>query len=132
MKETVIEIQLNNKLSADKFNTESVIDFIKQAFANNAIKGIKYFDLTKANAVELKKVRQLKIEAIGNENYELGANLRDEEKKIIKLIELQNELNVSKSTFMIIDNILTYCNFGTSKNDVQMHQLIIKNFNRKS
>ncbi len=84
-------VELSNRYVQDRFLPDKAIDLLDEAGARMRIKNMTVpADVAKVSD-QLKALRLKKEEAVGHQNYEVAAALRDEEKELIKQRTLLEE-----------------------------------------
>lgn len=84
-------VDLTNRYISDRFFPDKAIDAIDEAGAGARVNRVVAPQKVEALEVELVDVRERKIAAVRELNYELGAALRDQERKIEQRIEKAKE-----------------------------------------
>lgn len=87
-------VTLSKRYIGDRFLPDKAIDLIDEASSIKGVRSHKTSDKTKALRKKLAKTIEAKEKAVSDQNYEGAANLREEELKIVKLID--NEIKKAK------------------------------------
>jgi len=114
-----LKLALNN---AD-FNTHEFENLLESLTEQEKVK-LKILDFEYYNEERLEHAKNEKIEGVKSQNFEWAASWRDNEKKILKYIELREEFNIKKSGFHFEEGFLLYFYLGTEKNDEQIKEII--------
>ncbi len=106
-----LNLMLENKFEEDVFMR--LLKTLKEDFSLE----IKILDFTIDTEKQAKELQKKKIHCIQNGHYEIAARLRDEEREVLRLMELQKELDTKESVFLSRPDGVYYCHLGNMKND---------------
>lgn len=116
--------RLNSFLEADQLHIgefgRTLRRFKKRFDPKIGVIDFKYFDEKR-----LKKARQEKLKGELIKNFQYVRSQRRLERVCQQYLELKSQIGIEKSKFLFEENVLMYCHFGTSKNDLAIMQWIL-------
>jgi len=107
---------------------ESVFMQLVKSLKDDFSLEVRMLDFSKSNEIFISELIKKKLHYIQNGQYEIAAQLRDEEREATILMDFKNALKVTETIFILEDDCVFYCHVGNLKND----ELILKYFEIRS
>jgi len=108
--------ELNNFLEAEQFDIDAFGMFFQFLKQNHSFK-INLIDFEYYNEQRLEEAKKEKISSVQHQNWEIAASNRDLELLCQKFIDIRNQFNIEKSSFLYEEDYLLYLFLGTARND---------------
>lgn len=86
--------------------------------------GIVLMDFEMHSEEKQEEFRLLKVENIHQQNFELAANMRDEERECEIYQKFTKNHGLDQSAFVLLPGCLIYAYFGTAKNDQMIRGIL--------
>ena len=84
-------VELSARYITDRFLPDKAIDLIDEAASRVRLKGFTPPDEIKVLEKKTRKISEKKYSAIDNQNFEVAARLRDEEKELLKILKIKKQ-----------------------------------------
>lgn len=105
-----------NLMLKNNFEEDAFLEMIR-TLKNDFGLEIMIADFLKNTSEQSQKIQEMKMACIDKGEYEMAARLRDEEREILRLIELKEMLSVKESVFIKRPEGVYYLHLGNMKND---------------
>jgi len=115
--------ELNNFLVSEQFDIEAFDAFFLALKQNTSFK-IKLIDFEYYNEQRLEEAKKEKISSVQYQNWERAASNRDLELLCQKFIDIRNQFNIEKSSFLYEEDYLLYLFLGTARNDKRVREYL--------